>query len=158
MLNKGVVHKLARHSPLRRLSPNVVRALPKVEKVDPKVPLVFGSQKLVPANIHESTLECWRTPSTTSKTSVARSETCSRRKISRAFECKKACNETCHEGYERANGLRHPSERNTKGTSTKGTPFMLCYWSRTCTYEQLSLLLECSSGLVTKRNGNFNAN
>lgn len=36
VLNKGVVHKLARHSPLRRLSPNVVRALPKVEKVDPK--------------------------------------------------------------------------------------------------------------------------
>ncbi|KAG8949192.1 hypothetical protein FRC04_008990 [Tulasnella sp. 424] len=35
VLNKGVVHKLARHSPLRPLSPNVVRAL-KVEKVDPK--------------------------------------------------------------------------------------------------------------------------
>ncbi|KAG8916969.1 Casein kinase I isoform alpha-like [Tulasnella sp. 417] len=36
VLKKGTVHKLAQQSPLRLLSPNVVRALPKVKKVDPK--------------------------------------------------------------------------------------------------------------------------
>ncbi|KAG9005192.1 hypothetical protein FRB90_010503, partial [Tulasnella sp. 427] len=48
VLKKGVVHKLARNSPLKPVSPNVVRALPKVEKIDLKAAGGLPAQPVKP--------------------------------------------------------------------------------------------------------------